>query len=75
MGLSTRALKLDSLDPVTNHRSEFNVASRDLHTARRPHVVNSLNLTHFVVFGSRFPDPHRIRIQGPLWSAPINTQF
>ena len=74
MGLSTRALKPDSLDP--DPRSAFNVVSRDLHMACRLHALHCLTGTHALLRAlSRSTasslDPDRGRVEAK-WSLNPN---
>ena len=70
MGLSTRALKTDSLDP--DAPSGFNVVARELHTACRLRALHSLTGSHALSRStSRNSDPDRGRVEAK-WSLNPN---
>ena len=66
LGLSTRALKTDSLDP--DPQSGFNVAARALHTARRLRALYCLTRSHALSRSTAHSsDPDRDCVEGK-WS-------
>ena len=90
LGLSTRALKPDSLDP--DPQSAFigsRVSSTRYTNYVHCHCTAGLNLKHCHTsqcaarirtkamwrqsgLWIQISDPHRIRIQGPVWKAPLS---